>query len=113
MRARAISAHVVPERTPIRINIGEPVMIADRDTEWPEFVFVTCASGSGWVPSRYLSAATGAAVVEVAYDTTELAVNAGSVVTVVERDDQSGWWWCRDDAGATGWVPRKVLEEHL
>lgn len=111
MMYRTRSRHEVPERRPIRLAPGEPVMVGDRDTEWPEFVFVTSSEGSGWVPARHLSADAGAAIVEVAYDTTELAVSAGEEVTLVERDDVSGWWWCRNTAGAEGWVPRAILEE--
>lgn len=111
MRVRVLSRHEVPERPPIQLAVGEPVMVGEPDTEWPEFVFVTSATGSGWVPARHLSAAAGPAVVEIAYDTTELTVGADQQVTVVERDDTSGWWWCRDDAGSEGWVPMAVLEE--
>lgn len=82
-------------------------MVGDRDTEWPEFVFVTTSQGSGWVPARHLSSDQGAAAAEVAYDTAELAVAAGEEVTVVDRDDVSGWWWCRDSDGAEGWVPSR------
>lgn len=84
-------------------------MVGERDTDWPAFVFVTSAGGQGWVPARHLSSDTGAAVVELAYDTTELAVAAGQEVTVVDKDDESGWWWCRADGGAEGWVPVSVF----
>ena len=110
MRARARISHDIPERPPIQLAPGEPVMVGDRDTDWPAFVFVTAAGGQGWVPARYLSADAGAAVVELGYDTTELAVATGQEVTVVERDDESGWWWCRTDNGSEGWVPVSVLE---
>lgn len=110
MRARTTSAHELPQRAPIKLAVGEPVMVGDRDTEWPEFVFVTTSHGSGWVPARHLSSDEGAAVVEIAYDTAELAVKAEQEVKVLERDDTSGWWWCRrDDDGAEGWVPARAF----
>jgi hypothetical protein len=84
-------------------------MVGERDTEWPEFVFVTASHGTGWVPARHLSSDHGAAVVEAAYDTTELPVAAGEEVTVFERDDASGWWWCRNGDGSEGWVPTRVF----
>ena len=111
MKIQVSSPHELPERPSIQLQVGEPVMVGDRDTEWPEFVFVSSAAGSGWVPARHLSASSGAAVVEVAYDTKELAVVAGQQVTVVARDDASGWWWCRDNTGAEGWVPVAVLRD--
>ena len=111
MRVQVSAPHEVPARAPLQLAAGEPVIIGEHDEEWPEFVFVTSAAGSGWVPGRHLSASSGAAIVEIAYDTTELAVSAGQQVTVVDRDDGSGWWWCRNDAGDEGWVPMAVLEE--
>lgn len=110
MKARARRSHEIPERPPIRLEPGEPVMVGDRDSDWPAFVFVAAAGGQGWVPARHLSADTGAAVVERRYDTTELAVAPGQEVTVIDRDDESGWWWCRADGGAEGWVPVSVFE---
>ena len=110
MIARARRSHEIPERPPIQLEPGEAVVVGQRDSDWPAFVFVTAARGRGWVPARHLSADSGAAVVEVAYDTTELAVAPGQEVTVLDRDDESGWWWCRADGGAEGWVPVAAFE---
>lgn len=44
-----------------------------------------------------------------AYDTTELDLLEGEEVTVVDRDDAGGWWWCRTADGRQGWVPVEVL----
>ncbi len=85
-------------------------MVRRRDDEWPAFVFVESTAGSGWVPSRYLSTASGEARVLHPYDTTELPVEPGAVLLVVARDDESGWLWCRDTRGGEGWVPARSLE---
>lgn len=90
--------------------IGDEVTVGERATVWPAFVFVTCRSGEGWVPSRYLSADAGTAVATIPYDTTELELGHGAEVTVVELDDESGWWWCRRSDGVEGWVPINALE---
>jgi hypothetical protein len=74
-------------------------------------VFVISPGGSGWVPSRHLSLDTGRAQATHDYDTTELPVSAGQDVAIVERDDRSGWWWCRSEEGREGWVPMTVLTE--
>ena len=110
MSFTATRSHEIPQRAPLRVHPGEVVSVGERDTEWPAFVFVTASSGSGWIPARHLSADSGPAVVLAAYDTTELAVSEGDTVTLVERDDESGWWWCRDDHGGEGWVPRAAFE---
>ncbi|MDJ0664688.1 MAG: SH3 domain-containing protein [Acidimicrobiia bacterium] len=106
----ATRSHEPPERSPLQVRPGDVVDVGERDTEWPEFVFVTAAVGSGWVPARHLSTDSGPAVVLAGYDTTELAVSDGDALTVVERDDESGWWWCRSTDGDEGWVPIEVLQ---
>ena len=103
-------AHQIPDRPPLRLVDGERVDVGDRDSEWPEFVFVTASHGTGWVPARHLSATSGTAVVQIAYDTTELPTQAGDVLEVVAEDLTSGWFWCREHDGREGWVPINTLE---
>ena len=103
-------AHQIPDRPPLRLVDGERVDVGDRDSEWPEFVFVTASHGAGWVPARHLSAASGTAVVEIEYDTTELPTQAGEVLEVVAEDLTSGWFWCRAHDGREGWVPINTLD---
>ena len=110
MRARACSHHEVPDRPPLRLVPGERVRAGERDDQWPAFVFVSGARGEGWVPARHLSGNGGEVIVLTAYDTTELPVDVGDEVDVLERDDVSGWWWCRNGAGREGWVPVSALE---
>jgi hypothetical protein len=51
MHAVAKIAHEIPDRPPLRLLAGEVVQAGDRDSEWPEFVFVTASHGAGWVPA--------------------------------------------------------------
>jgi hypothetical protein len=109
----ARTAHEVPDRTPLRVAVGEEVRIGERSPEWPEwpeFVFVTAAHGSGWVPARYLSQPSGRAAVTTAYDTTELPTRPGEVLDVLAEDLLSGWLWCRGASGREGWVPVLTLD---
>ncbi len=103
-------AHEIPDRPPLRLAIGERVNVGDWDQDWPEFVFVTTPHGSGWVPARHLSSTSGSAVARKAYDTTELATNAGDSLEVIDEDLTSGWLWCRATNGREGWVPSKTLD---
>jgi hypothetical protein len=109
-RVVAKVAHEIPDRSPIRVSVGQRVDVGERDTEWPEFVFVTTLQGSGWVPARHLSAPSESAVVQTEYDTTELPTHVGEVLDVVAEDLASGWLWCRSRGGREGWVPLKTLE---
>lgn len=105
----AVEAHEISERPPVQLVVGDVVAVGERDVDWRAFVFVTGARGSGWVPSRHLSAETGQATVLAPYDTTELPTSVGEKLEVVVRDDESGWLWCRSAGGREGWVPTRTL----
>lgn len=107
---RAKVAHTIPERPPIRVVPGQRVHAGKRDTEWPEFVFVTTGDGAGWVPERHLDTSSDPAVVLTEYDTTELSTTAGEELTLLQRDDASRWAWVRNAAGREGWVPLRTVE---
>lgn len=109
MRARARTAHHIPDRDPLRLSVGDRVVIGERSDEWPAFVFVTAKHGEGWVPERHLEQRGDSALVVLGYDTTELPLTRGQEVLVIEQDEPSGWWWCRDDRGREGWVPMAAL----
>ncbi len=109
-RVRAVRSHEIPKRAPLRLSAGQQVTVGPRDSQWPAFVFVTTDTGEGWVPSRYLDADAGPATVTVPYDTTELPTEAGEVLAVVVRDDESGWIWLRAASGRAGWVPADTVE---
>ncbi|MEI2776593.1 MAG: SH3 domain-containing protein [Tetrasphaera sp.] len=109
-RVTARTAHDIPERPPLRVAPGEQVECGRRDETWPEFVFVTTAHGSGWVPARHLLGDEGPTEVVAAYDTTELPTEVGQVLEVLDEDLVSGWYWCRAADGREGWVPISTLE---
>lgn len=104
---RAVKAHAIPDRAPLRVSPGQRVTVGEHDTHWPAFVFVTADNGSGWVPSRYLGPD---GTVLTPYDTTELPTVAGDLLTVLARDDESGWLWVRAAEGREGWVPIDTVE---
>ncbi len=108
-RVVVTTSHEPPSRAPLRLAAGEVVSVEPRESEWPAFAYVLAGHGEGWVPRRHLSAAGGPATVLEPYDTTELAVEIGQVLTVVATDDESGWLWCRDDGDREGWVPLRSL----
>jgi hypothetical protein len=111
-RVIVCSAHEIPERAPLQLDVGDHVRVGERDTQWPEFVFVTCDRSEGWVPARYLSAGSGDALVRVAYDTSELPTQIGEVLDVLEDDALGGWVRCRAASGREGWVPATTVRPY-
>lgn len=109
-QARAAVAHEIPDRSPLEVAPGDLVEVGERDTTWTAFVYVMCERGEGWVPARHLAEEGGRMVVLASYDTTELATSVGELLEIVERDDESGWLWCRSERGEEGWVPADTLE---
>ena len=108
-RVVARSAHEIPDRPPIRVEVGNRVSVGERDSEWPAFVFITGENGSGWVPERHLDPRGLSAVVTEEYDTTELPTEEGEELELIREDLTSGWVWCRADNGREGWVPERTL----
>jgi mannitol-1-/sugar-/sorbitol-6-/2-deoxyglucose-6-phosphatase len=109
-----VLSHAGPDRSPIRLEPGETFSVGQRDDEWPAFVFVTKSSGEGWVPKRILeqTADDGRYTLRpgFSYDTTELDADPGDVLQVVETDLSSGWLWCENSSGITGWIPSRCVE---
>lgn len=107
---RVTVAHAIPQRPPIRLVPGQQVQLKDHDADWPAFVFVATEDGAGWVPERYLDTSSDPAVVLTAYDTTELPTAVGEELTLLERDDPSGWAFVSNADGRQGWVPLNTVE---
>ena len=108
-RARVIEQHRAPERAAIQVQAGDRVILGDRDTEWPQFVWTALASGlGGWVPSVLFDAERGQASALQDYDTRELDADHGQELTL--HRELAGWWWVENARGDSGWVPARKLE---
>jgi len=102
---------------PLIIRAGEKLRIGGKKSSWPGWIW--CTNGkkhSGWVPERYVErqGETGLALYD--YNATELSVSAGE--ELVLRKEESGWIWCTNQRGESGWVPAEHVEklkevEHL
>ena len=75
----------------------------DSSGEWPAFALVVKGEERGWVPKRYLNRKGEQAIAIRRYDTTTLNPCDGDILTVIEEDLESGWYWCRDELGNLGW----------
>jgi len=105
---RAIVAHRPAHAEPIRLRAGEELAATGREGEFPGWLWGTSRGGqNGWVPVAYLERRGETAVARRDYDSVELAVKAGDELIVTRQE--SGWLWCTDRRGASGWVPAEAV----
>lgn len=80
-----------------------------RETESPGWVWCTDDPGEAWwVPERWVEIEGDSCVMKRHYNSAELAVDVGEVVTV--ELEESGWAWARKESGESGWVPLDELD---
>ena len=107
--ARARTAWQTIYSDPVQVKAGEALAVEDRDSEWPGWVWCTHPDGrTGWVPLAWLDREGSRAVARRDYAATELAVEPGEELELLEYE--SGWHWARNAAGHLGWVPAANLE---
>ena len=107
---RVISAYQSAYPDPLVIRAGEEVTIEEKESEWRSWVWCTSRSGkSGWIPERYVERKREKSIVLHDYEGTELTVNVGEELTVGR--EESGWIWCTNRKGQSGWVPADHVEK--
>jgi hypothetical protein len=80
----------------------------EKESEWPGWIWCTNRCGeSRWVPEAYLLKQGEDCIAFRDYDATELTVRTGEDLLVGE--EVSGWTWCTNQAGQSGWVPAGCL----
>jgi len=98
------TARVSAYPDPLVLTASEQVSLGEYDTTWPRFVWCTTRQGkSGWVPEAYLDRRGTTGILLREYDATELSVDSGEELAVL--DEEGGWFWCANRAGERGWVP--------
>ena len=106
---RVIAECQTPFPDPLVVGAGEELTITERDSEWGGWVWCTNREGkSGWVPESFVRRKDSTCVALRDYDATELTVSVGDIVTI--SDEESGWFWCTDARGQSGWVPADRVE---
>jgi uncharacterized protein YgiM (DUF1202 family) len=96
---------------PIVVEAGEAFAVSERISTWennPAWIWVWCTDQrekSGWVPKNIIQidADDQTGTTHDAYNAIELTVTAGQELTI--EQEESGWFWCRNQQGEGGWVP--------
>jgi len=108
-KCRVTSAYQSPYSDPLVIRAGEELAIGEKESEWSGWVWCTNQSGkSRWVPEKYVQRRGDTALALRDYEATELTVSVGEELTMGE--EESGWIWCTNQKGQSGWVPADHVE---
>ncbi|HEX6555708.1 MAG TPA: SH3 domain-containing protein [Ktedonobacteraceae bacterium] len=114
---RAIAGHQASYPDPISMEAGEIVDISEKVDEWngnPNWVWIWCTDQrgkSGWVPKTWIDLNADGKTGTARYDyaATELTVAVGDELVV--EGEGSGWLWCTNRQGKSGWVPADNVVE--
>ena len=101
-QAIVTQAHTRSYDNPIGFSRGDPVTLTGRSDVWAGHVWVWAMGPDGregWIPPSCV--VNGIALRD--YSARELTVSEGDVLRVVSSE--SGWCWCVDKGGLSGWVP--------
>lgn len=86
------------------VTAGQRVTPGRIDDEYPGWQWVVDAAGhGGWIPAGLVRGDR----ITTPFDTTELTVAPGDVLTPLDRC--LGWTRCQTQDGRTGWVPDHCL----
>ncbi|MBN1211801.1 MAG: SH3 domain-containing protein [candidate division Zixibacteria bacterium] len=106
---RVIKAYRSAYPDPLIIKAGEVLTIENRESEWAGWTRCINKNGKdGWIPDSCLETRGNKATALRDYDATELTVDHGEELIVVNKE--AGWFWCENQDGQTGWVPGECLE---
>jgi hypothetical protein len=94
---------------PLVVRAGDLLSVERRDTEWDGWLWCVRSDGNaGWVPEAYLDLSGPSGRMRRDYDARELTVTEGERVMV--EFEQSGWFWCANSSGESGWIPAGCLD---
>lgn len=92
------------------MHAGDKLRIGEKESEWRGWIWCTNQMGQGrWVPEKYVDRKGEGGVALCEYQATELSVRVGEELLI--GDEESGWLWCTNREGWSGWVPAKHVEK--
>lgn len=109
-RGLVVAPYAAAYPDPLTVHVGEKVRLVARISEWPGWIWcVNTANRGGWVPETYLMRKDDRnGVILTNYSAAELTV-AEQEELAVEREE-SGWLWCTNQRGDSGWVPAQCVQ---
>ena len=114
-RYRVLADYQAEYPDPIGVSAGETFQVSEKVYLWnsnPDWVWIWCTDQrgkQGWVPQTVISfnsdGRTG--IARATYTARELSVGVGE--ELVAHQEESGWLWCTNQQGKSGWVPLEHL----
>ncbi len=99
---------------PITMKAGEPLILSGKEDNWHGWTWLWCTNQqgkSGWVPQDYIIQSAKDSVARCDYTAIELSVRSAEVLLVAQFE--SGWLWCTNQRGQSGWVPAENVQSLL
>ncbi len=101
-----IKEHQATYPDPITMRAGDTVELSGKEDSWNGWIWIWCTNQqgkSGWVPKGHVEQIGDIWRARFAYDAIELSVHVGEELTVDK--EESGWAWCTNQQGESGWIP--------
>jgi hypothetical protein len=106
---RVVRKYQSPYSEPLVISAGEELAISEKESEWSGWIWCTNRDGkSRWVPDKYVERKGDMGIALCDYEATELSVSVGEELRMGK--EASGWIWCMNQKGQSGWVPEDHVE---
>lgn len=113
-RCKVIADYSASNPEPVHIHAGDELALDGREYRWQgrsDWVYIWCTNQqgkSGWVPASYIRQQGAKGLAYADYDATELTVQSGEIL--LSEKEESGWLWCTNQQGQSGWVPLANIE---
>jgi hypothetical protein len=105
---RVIADYTCAYPDPLVMRTGEQLIVGERDTQWPEFVWCVNSVGKGgWVPDKYIERVGEAGIARCDY-TAQLTATADEELVLDHAE--GGWFWATNRQGRSGWIPAEHIE---
>jgi SH3 domain len=107
---RVLADYQAAYSDPITMYSGEELQLSGKKDEWNGWIWLWCtnqAGKSGWVPEPYIEQTGNKGKALCDYDAIELSVSIGETLSI--EKEQSGWFWCTNQAEKSGWVPAEHI----
>ena len=107
---RVITEHRASFPYSVELKVGEIVTITEKDENG--WAWCICKDGLGaWVPKEYLTRKGDSGIALVEYSSAELNVKVDERLSFIK--EAKGWFWCVNQKGERGWIPKTKLRRIL